>query len=142
MTPEQEKLALDAFSGLSSLFGDERLAAHLNERIRAFSGNFDTLESALGALVIGRVAGWRVLRLVHSPQTYRRYESILGLEFQGTLPWSDEPVMPERGPYAKKSVGLKVTDALGNFWDMVKTGDARKRVSEPFDATMKDTPVL
>ncbi len=142
MTLEQEELALDALSGLSSLFGDEKLAAHLNERIRAFRGNFDTLESALGALVIGRVAGWRVLRLVHSPQTYRRYESILGLEFQGTFPWSDELVMPERGPYAKKSVGLKVTDALGNFWDMVKTGDARKRAAEPLDATMKDTPAL
>jgi len=138
MTPEQKKMASEALGNLSSLFGDEKLAAHLNERIRVFQGNFDSLESALGALVIGRVAGWRVLRLLHAPKTYRFYEGILDLDFQGVFPWSGEPVMPERGPYAKKSVALKITDTVGGYWDMVKTGDARKRVSEAFDGTLKD----
>lgn len=140
LTPEQREMVAEALGSLSSLFGDEQLAAHLNERIRTFKGNFDVLESALGALIIGRVAGWRVLRLLHSPQTYRRYEAILGLEFQGSFPWSDELVMPERGPYAKKSVALRVTDAVGGFWDLVKTGDAKKRVAEPFDASIQDVP--
>lgn len=138
MTSEQIRAVAEALSGLSALFKDERLAAHLNDRIRAFTGNFDVLESALGALVVGRVAGWRVVRLLHSPQTYRRYERILDLDFQGTFPWSDELVMPERGPYARKSLALKITDSVGGFWDMVKKGDARKRVSEPFDMATED----
>jgi hypothetical protein len=123
MIPERQRMTDEALESLTLLFEDKKLSAHLNEVIRDFRGNFDILESALGALIIGRVVGWRVLKLLHSARAFRRYEKILGLEFQGKFPWSlDEDVMPERGPYRNKSVAFKVTEKLGNFWEVANAG--------------------
>lgn len=131
LSSKQKVEFTQAVESLSSLFGDEELAKHLAERIRIFQGNFDVLESALGALVIGRVAGWRVLKLLHSHKTYKRYEQVLGLEFAGTFPWSGEYVTPERGVYSRKSVALRVADKLGDFWQVVqRSGDIPKKEAE------------
>jgi hypothetical protein len=130
MTLEQKKMLGEAVASMTDLL-DAQLAEHLVNQIKKFSGSFDTLESALGALIVGRVVGWRVLKLLHSPRTYKLYENELGLKFSGTFPWSNNPVMPERGPFSGKSVALQVTDKLDNFWDVVRTGgDVPKKVAE------------
>ncbi len=82
------------------------------QSIQNFKGVGLILESALGALVVGQVFGWRVLRLLHTPATYRRYEKTLGIEFKNVC-----PEITEQGK--QKSVGYAVTEKLGSFWAVV-----------------------
>lgn len=102
-------------------FLDRRLAEYLSEKIASFEGNFDVLESAVGSLIVGQAVGWRVLTLIHSSRTIRKYQETLGLDFKGKLPWDpDSPVMPPEGPLARKSFAYNVALKLGDFWKVVR----------------------
>lgn len=90
---------------------DEETDAKVCEVIAGYQGQATTLESAIGALVLGRHFGYRTLRMMHSPATYRKYEAILGVSF--------EEVCPERTHLAQKLFGIKMADKLGKFWDIV-----------------------
>lgn len=83
------------------------------EAVHSFHGQSTTLESALGAIVMGQVWGWRFLKITHSPATYKKYEKILGIRFQD--------ICPERGELADKSIGIRIADKLNSFW-AVATG--------------------
>ncbi|MEH6542466.1 MAG: hypothetical protein V7721_00860 [Porticoccaceae bacterium] len=85
----------------------------ITKAIDGYRGQAPTLESALGAVLIGHRYGWRVLKVIHSPATYKKYEKILGVKFQD--------ICPERGPKASRSMGLKIADRLNSFW-AVATG--------------------
>lgn len=80
--------------------------------IARYQGDATLLSSAIGALVLGRYVGWRVLRVVYSNTTYLKYQNILGIDFK--------EVLPERGLYVRKSIGLRILDGLGGFWDFVR----------------------
>ena len=115
---QQEELAA-AVASLADLFGDEHLAVHLADRVRLFKGNFDHLESALGALVVGRLVGWETLRIIHSNATFNRMENILGVRFREPLPWAPDgapPLLKKRGVYAQKSYALRFVDKVDDFW--------------------------
>ncbi|MFT6916296.1 MAG: hypothetical protein ACJAWL_002630 [Motiliproteus sp.] len=83
----------------------------LTERIAKFKGSATTLESAIGALVLGQHYGWRVLKIIHTPSTYKKYETILDITFQ--------ELCPERTELSKKSFGLAAADKLNSFWSVV-----------------------
>lgn len=85
--------------------------AIIQKALKEFKGQIDTFESALGALIIGQHYGWRVLKIIHSPATYKKYEKLLGLSF--------EDICPERGALAHKSIGLMVADKMNSFWAVV-----------------------
>lgn len=82
-----------------------------------YKGQSTRLEAALGALVLGQHFGWKVLRIVHSPSTYKAYEELLGVSFQETC--------PEVGPLGRKSVGYRFAETVAAFWDVVM---GRKKV--------------
>lgn len=82
------------------------------KHMREFSGIGTTMESALGALIMGQYYGWRVLKLLHNPATYRKYEKVLGVEFKDAC-----PEITELGK--KKSIGYAITDKLQSFWAVV-----------------------
>ena len=84
----------------------------LIETIQKYRGQATTLESALGALIVGQHYGWRVLKLVHGNRTYNNYQKILGIRF--------EDICPERTSVSHRLVGLKVADALNSFWSVVR----------------------
>ncbi|MEN8721114.1 MAG: hypothetical protein ABF296_12725 [Oceanococcaceae bacterium] len=86
-----------------------------------FHGQFADLERAVGMLMLGDAYGWRVLTLAHERRTLRKYEEILGITVREAF--------DERGPLATKSIGLKITDQLGNFWKVVKGEASRKDAS-------------
>ena len=92
---------------------NDQQEAIIRKSIGSFKGNVSKLEGAIGALVVGSNYGWRVLKIVHSPATYKNYEEILGIKFQD--------VCEERTPLSKKSFGLAVADKLKSFW-AVATG--------------------
>lgn len=88
------------------------------QKMREFKGIATTLESALGALIVGQYFGWRVLKLLHTPATYRHYEKVLGIKFQDVC-----PEITEMGK--KKSIGYAITEKLGSFWAVIM---GRKKV--------------
>jgi len=94
----------------------EQLNEIEREAVARFSGSISVLTSALGFLRIGHQVGWRVLVLTHNKRTIRKYEDILGIK--------TKEFFPETSPGAKRSIGLKMADALGNFWKAV-SGDVK-----------------
>lgn len=93
---------------------EQRILQHMND----FKGQFTTLESALGALIMGQHFGWRILKICHTPATYRSYEKILGIKFQD--------VCPEITALGKrKSIGYAIAQKLGSFWAVIM---GRKKV--------------
>jgi hypothetical protein len=91
---------------------DEETEKKILQRIDDFQGIGTTLESALGALIVGQYFGWRVLKLIHNPSTYRSYEKALGIEFKDVC-----PEITEMGK--KKSIGYAITEKLGSFWAVI-----------------------
>ena len=86
------------------------------EAIARFSGPLPELESAIGMLHMGSHFGWKVLVLVHSKRTIKKYEQILGISIR--------EYFPEEGPSAERNNGLKIAKKLGNFWKAV-SGDIK-----------------
>lgn len=76
-----------------------------------YHGQFPELESAIGMLFVGRQFGWKVLYLIHSKATIRKYERILGI--------SVREMFPEVGPLAHKSVAFKLAQKFSSFWKLV-----------------------
>jgi hypothetical protein len=91
---------------------DKETEQKILQQMKEFRGVGTTLESALGALVMGQFFGWRVLKILHNPGTYRRYEKVLGIEFKEAC-----PEITEFGQ--KKSIGYAITEKLGSFWAVV-----------------------
>lgn len=91
----------------------EALRRHklLDEAIIRFEGNLDELESALGMYMLGRHFGWKVLYILHSKRTVRKYEEILGISIR------DE--FEAEGPDADRSNGFRALKTVTNFWKAI-----------------------
>lgn len=50
-----------------------------------YEGSTEVIESAIGALIVGRLAGYDALRMVHSWKTLKNYEEKLGVSFKEIL---------------------------------------------------------
>ena len=79
--------------------------------VHNFHGTTDELESAIGMYVLGRHFGWKVLYIIHSKKTVKKYEEILGI--------SVRTVFPEEGPEANRSIGYTIAKTFSNFWKVV-----------------------
>lgn len=86
------------------------------EAFANFKGTLPEIESALGMLRMGHHVGWRVLVLVHSKATLRKYEKILGIKVR--------EFFPEETPSSTRNNGFKIAKKLGNFWKAV-SGDIK-----------------
>ncbi len=86
----------------------------MDETIVRFEGNMDELESALGMYMIGRHFGWKVLYIIHSKRTIRKYEEILGITIREEF--------EAEGPDAERSNGFRAVKTVTNFWKAV-SGD-------------------
>lgn len=78
------------------------------EAIANFEGGLDELESALGMLHIGHHFGWKVLYVIHSKRTIRKYEGVLNIRVRD--------IFPETGPSSYRSNGYRLISTLSNFW--------------------------
>jgi len=90
----------------------KKIEKKIEENIKEFHGDPTTLESAVGALIVGQYYGWRVLKMLHSPATYLKYEKILGIKF------ADH--MRERTEQSTKCRGIRIADKLNSFWSVVR----------------------
>lgn len=99
LTPEQQSRAAEVIKGA----------------MERFHGNFDELESAVGMYMVGHYVGWKVLVLVHSKRTIRKYEEILDIVVREEF--------PEEGSEASRSIALTIAKTVSNFWKIVSGED-------------------
>lgn len=97
----------------------------INERIEEvceqFKGQIPDLYQMIGIVMVGRLFGWRVVRLTAS----RRMWMMVTRTFGDPKVW-----MPERGRLAHKSAGLQIINNLGDYWDFIKGNVPRDGFSE------------
>ncbi|MBL0423425.1 hypothetical protein JI739_24030 [Ramlibacter sp. AW1] len=105
MSPEQSSKAAD----------------RIKYAIENFNGSFEELESAIGMYMLGHYVGWRVLVLLHSKRTIRKYEEILGITVR------DE--FADEGPEADRSLAYGVAKKVSNFWKVV-SGETKLDVAK------------
>lgn len=112
----EERRAANRVKIMSELDAVPMLDADLEHLMKLtacdFSGNMQVLQNAFGALCIGRLYGWRVLRLALDKDTYSKYQKMLGVKFAECC--------PDRGVLADRSIALNISDELGKFWDLVR----------------------
>lgn len=95
---------------------DEELMTKIENALKEYQGPADNFYEAVGMVVVGRLTGWRVMRLVSS----RRCWSMATRIFGDPKEW-----MPKDGDYGYKSLGLKIAERLGGYWDFVSGKKAR-----------------
>lgn len=79
--------------------------------IEKFKGNASELESAIGMYFMGHAFGWRILYMIHSKATVRKYERILDI--------SVREVFEESTPHSERSLAFRVASTVSNFWKAV-----------------------
>jgi hypothetical protein len=89
---------------------DEEMMKMIDDVSSKFVGQLDDLQSAVGMVMMGRLYGWRVIRLVSSNRLWR-----VACDLFGDL----KEFLPERGVLAHKSVGLMIVDKVGGYWDVI-----------------------
>lgn len=109
--PKEQKLARVSAAQRAEL---DRIEG---DAIAEFKGQLDDLESALGMLRMGHHFGWKVLYIIHSKATIRKYEGILKIEIR--------KLFPAEGPSAYRSNGFRVAQAASNFWKVI-SGEAEE----------------
>ena len=92
---------------------DQDFVQIIDKAIDGFTGQSDKLESAIGMLMIGRFYGWRVLMLIHSRDTIKKYEAILGIK-------DIRDVLPPTGVLSHRSAAWRVVQGTKNFWKAVR----------------------
>ncbi len=92
---------------------DQEILGIVDRAVDDFNGDLDDLESAIGMLLLGRHYGWRVVLLIHSPTTVRKYLKILGLK-------NLRDVLPEVGVLAHRSNAWRLLDGTKNFGKVVR----------------------
>lgn len=88
-------------------------------RLPPYSYGIDEIESAIGMYALAHHVGWKVLYLVHSKKTIRKYEDILGIKLS--------EVFEEFGPDAHRTNAYRIIKAVSNFWKLV-SGDEKSPV--------------
>lgn len=88
--------------------------ALMDRAIRQRCDNIDELEKALGMYMIGFHFGWKVLYVLHSKATIRKYESILGITVRDTF--------DEFGPDADRTNAYQVIQSVNSFWAWISDG--------------------
>jgi hypothetical protein len=90
----------------------------LEKRMAEFKGFGNHLGSAIGALAIGKVYGWRVVMMIYSIKTVGKFNKILGVRIQD--------VCPEETKISYRSWGFRISKKVGAFWKVAKAGSRDK----------------
>ena len=83
-------------AALAELSDAEKVAAFDKAAyaVAGFSGSLEELEKAIGMLIVGYHFGWKVLMLVHSKRTIKKYEKILDIEIREFFPAEGNSAKP------------------------------------------------
>lgn len=101
---------------------DEELIKRIYSVINDFEGQADDLCYAVGIVLVGRRYGWRVMRLISSRKAW-----MLACRLFGDLKTGD--LMQEKGPIYSYSLGARIVDKLGHYWDFINGNKSREDLS-------------
>jgi hypothetical protein len=87
------------------------LASSIARVCSTYNGQIDDLYSAVGMVVIGRLFGWRVMRMAAPRRIWAKAGDLFG---------DPKELMPERGELYGRSVGCRIADAAGEYWRYVR----------------------
>jgi len=90
---------------------DAEMLELIDKKASEYSGMGGNLISAIGVLVLCRLYGWKVMRLISSRKQWNHANEIFG---------DIKTITPDRGKYARKSVGLIIADKLGDYWGFMR----------------------
>jgi hypothetical protein len=93
------------------MISDKDLQEKINSVCASYVGQLDELYEAVGMVMVGRLYGWRVMRLATSQRVWAHVKLLFG---------DPKDLMPERGVFSHKSVGLNACDKIGEYWAVVK----------------------
>jgi hypothetical protein len=96
---------------IMEIMTNEQLMQKIDDVTNGYKGQIDHLYEAVGMIVIGRLVGWRVMRLVSSRRCWALANDLFG---------DPKKLMDEKGKYYKKSVALRIIDRVGGYWDHIK----------------------
>lgn len=108
MLTDQEILSLNKDK---KMITDQEMLNLMEIKASEFTGIGGDLISAVGILVLSRFYGWRVMRLIASRRQWNVTVKIFG---------DVKKMAPERGQYARKSVGLALADKIGDYWSYMR----------------------
>lgn len=100
----------------------EEIDEYILNLMENFQGDLTDLADAVGAFNLGRVYGWKVLRIIYSPVTYRKYQKIIGLDFK--------LVLKDKTEFSLRNKGYSLASDLGKYWETVQgafTIDAKEK---------------
>ena len=96
------------------MLSNDELMVKIEDVVTDYHGDITDLYTAVGMVVVGRMFGWKVMRLVSSRKIWKIANDLFGdIKEPGYL-------MRERGELASRSRGLEVADIFGGYWDYVK----------------------
>jgi hypothetical protein len=87
------------------------LFQQLYESVARYQGRADVLRNALGATIMAQFMGWRVVKMLYGATVYKKYQKIVGIDF--------ESYFPEEARSARKSSAYRVWKETDRFWDIV-----------------------
>lgn len=90
----------------------QELMPRIEQSFSEYSGDSSVLESAWGCLFLALTYGWRVVYLMHSQATIRKYEKIIGYTLR--------EIAPETTALSEKSLAYRFVQAGTNFWRVVR----------------------
>lgn len=89
----------------------QKCLRRVHDLMHEFAGDLHELEAALGFMFIGYYYGWKVLHVIHSKKTVRKYEALLSISIKEEF--------ADVGPYANKSNGWRIIQKISNFWKVI-----------------------
>lgn len=92
------------------MLSDDELMCLVEKVTSEYKGDIDKLSQVIGLLVLCRLFGWRVMRIVAPQRNWALANKLFG---------DVKSLSVERGMYYDKSVGLRVIDKVGDYWDYV-----------------------
>jgi hypothetical protein len=93
---------------------DDETREIISKAIYNFEGQLEVLESAVGALILGKCLGWQGIRVLHSTQTMKKYETFLGVKFR--------EVLKDRTVFSRRVSGVRLADGFDKFWKALAVG--------------------
>ena len=99
---------------------DKELISYFDKRIEDYKGQIHVLESAMGAYLVGRRYGWKVLYLMHDKRTIRKFEKILDVQFRNEF--------DDYSDLSYKSLAYQFVKNVSNFWKAV-SGEIKVKVN-------------
>lgn len=93
------------------MISEHELSAKIEQVTKDYKGQLDHLQAAIGLMMIGRVMGWRVVRLVCSRSAWTDANNLFG---------DVKTLLPAETEFSDKSMAYRVVKASGQYWEYVK----------------------